>query len=294
MSEEMKPHFEKYYEQGLSYFELENYLEAATCFKKAANYKKHHAESWHLAGISLIKQQRQAEGGMYLQRALNEYEDRIEKGILRDHNLYQKACIHAFFKDKEPLLQSLKDALSLNSNIAEEALQEVAFKPFYEDEDFLATLETHLKRLYKLRYKGKNMRKEDLNEDQINKLKVFIEELNQHDWETEDYEEQLSSDEGVAPQAFATYENNPHLFFAIGYYIDENLIYLELQSREDEDDIQAYRIYQSEDIKKIILVIIQFQDKLMESNWTDLIEELVDLCDSLLFELPDGRKVRVA
>ena len=294
MSDEMKPHFEKYYKQGLSYLELENYMEAANCFKKAINYRKHHAESWHLAGIALIKQQRQAEGGMYLQRALNEYEQRIEKGIQRDHNSYQKACIHAFFKDKESLIQSLKDALRLNSNIAEEALTEEAFKPFFDDEDFIEILHAHLNRLYKLRYKGKNMRKEDLNEEQIEKLKLFLEEFKQHKWHTEDFEDLLISEEGVAPQAFAIYENNPHLHFAIGYYIDENLIYLELQSRDDEDDIQAYRLYQSENIKEIILVIIQFQDKLMESNWTDLIEELVDLCDSLLFELPDGRKVRVA
>lgn len=294
MSEEMKSQFEKYYEQGLSYLKIENYVEAANSFKKASNYQKNHAETWHLAGFALIKQQRQAEAGMYLQRALLEYEHLIVQGVQRDHNFYQKACIHAFFKDKALLLQCLSNALSLDSNLAEVALKEEAFAPYYEDQDFKEVLHAHLNRLYKLRYKGKNLRKEDLKAEQLEKRRFFIEELKSNQWQTEDFEQLLDSETGVAPQAFASYEKNSDLHFAIGYYMDENLIYLELKSRTDQEDVQAYRVYQADDIKALVHVIIQFQDSLKESNWTELIESLVDVCDSLLFEMPDGRKVRVA
>lgn len=294
MNEQMKSQALKYYELGLFYQEINDYIKAAEVFKKSSSLNKSHAESWHAAGVSLFEVKRQAEAGMYFTRALQEYQLRIDNGDEKAYNLFQTACIQALFRDKEKAIKNLKVAIQLNPQHADQVLQVEYFQDWMEDPQFQEALRPSLNHLKKIRYKGKPLTIAELNEDQLGKRKIFLNAFQENQWKTEDFDQLLHSNAGSSPQAFADYQGNPHLMMGVSYHLDEDLFFLELQNRQDQEDEQAYRIYKNANIQEIIQVLVEYQNQLTESNWTELIGALVDYCDSMLFEMPDGRKVRIA
>ncbi len=294
MCEESYAPFQKYYQQGKDYWDAQDYQAAADAFKESTKFKKEEAEAWHQAGLCLLKLERHAEGGMYLRRALIEYQKRIEQGLDKSYNLYQEAKLQAIFQDKEACMATLSKSIELHPEQAELVQQEEEFAAYQEDTDFLEMMAPFLQKSTPIRYQGNKLRKEELNIEQTRNHSVFVLELEKNGWEVEDFQTQLDSETGASPQAFAAYTHNEDLHLSLGYHLDENLIFMELGSRKKEAEMQAYRIYKAQDIEELLAVIIEFQEKVDEHNWTELIEALVDVCDSLLFEMPDGRRVRVA
>lgn len=285
---------EEYYAQGQAHFEVSEFLEAYQSFKRASEISKDFAEAWHYAGIVLLKLHRKAEGGMYLRRADLEYSKRIQKDIEPDYNYYLKSCIWALLEEKENTIEALKEAIHHNPEYAETALSEVLFSFLLDDEDFTALIKVSIDLLDAKRYKGTKICLNDFTEEFIENRNLFLQKLHQNGWQIDDYEMMLEAGLCIAPQASAEFVANENIYIALHYYLDEGLLYLELQNRMLEDDVQAYRLYKSQNIEELLNVLIDFEQRITKENWEDLVESLIDVCDSVLFELPDGRKVKVS
>lgn len=284
----------KYFHQGCRYQELGQIQAATDSFKVACKYDKHLAEAWHLSGANLIHLGRNAEAGMYLYKALDLIEERLEAGNHRDRNFYRQACVYALLMQKKEALEALAQALEINPQLVESAEQEGHLGFLHGEDEFQQILSSPKKQLAQIRYRGRSLRFEDLDIGQLNHRHTFLDLLDKHAWQTESHEPLLSSKEGASPQASAVYQENPHLLLSVDYYLDEKLIYLMLQNRGEHEDNQAYRLYHEGSPENVLEILIDHQNKLDEGNWTEFIGEAVDVCHSLLFEMPDGRKVRVA
>jgi tetratricopeptide (TPR) repeat protein len=290
----MGDEFSKHYEQGLGYQRLENYHAAAECFKKATLIDKHRPESWYEAGFTLIQIQRLAEAGMYLRRALAEYEREIQLEKQKDFNYYQKACALALLNENQEALQALATSVTYNPFYAEIASNSLAFIHLYQNDDFQSILREPLVKLEQMRFRGKKVRQSELSAlSWINRQK-FLSTLHQEGWKTEDFKSIWENDQALSPQVTALYQRNEALLIQLSYYLDEELIFMEMRNRGNEENSQAYRIYLGQKPDTVLEVITRFQSKVDFQNWEDFMEALIDVCKSLLFEMPDGRKVKVS
>ncbi len=290
----MGSEYTKYYEQGMGYQKIGDYQVAAECFKKATLLDKSKPEAWYQAGFALIQIQRFAEAGIYLRRALAEYEYEIQQSYQKDYNYYQKACVLALLNEPQQALSALAISVSFNPLFAEMALQSPVFKKLKEITDFENLLEEPLEKLQQMRFRGNKIKQSQLSAtDWLNRQK-FLSTLNHAGWTVEAYQSLWDNDQALAPQAFARYEKNNDLVIELGYYLDEQLIFMELRKSIDDDTQQAYRIYLAQKPDKVLEVMTQFQNQVNFQNWEDFMEALIDVCKSLLFEMPDGRKVKVS
>lgn len=285
--------YHKYYKQGLEYKKLEKYIAATECFKKALNSNKLYAEAWQEAGTCLLQLNRTAEAGMHLQKALQEYKQRADTDTDKDYNLYKSAVVFALLDDKKNTLEKLDQAIKLNPVFAEQALSEKAFNFIKKHDFFKTSIQSKIKILEKLRFRGKQLRKIELTQKQILNRKIFIEKLKKGEWEVQDFDAELESLFGVAPQAKAEFTDNEHVEIELAYYLDENLLYMTLTNCYEEEDKQSYRIYKKGNIEEVLDIIIKNQSDLNYQNWEELIGELVELIDELYFEMPDARKVKI-
>lgn len=285
---------EEFYTQGQIFYESGDYLTALELFKKTTSLQKDYAEAWLYAGIALLKMNRQAEAGIFLRRAELEYSKRIENHIQMDFNYYLRACVAALLHEKELLLSSLKEAVRLNPEYGEAALEEELFEMYREEDDFLEVIKPELDFWDAIRYKGNKLAKSDLDVFQLQNRFTFLTKLSENDWEIEDFEAMFESNISITPQAYAEFTKNESIHIALYYYVDEYLIFMELQNRNFAEDTQAYRLYKKENLESVLNCLIAFQDTVHQDNWEDLIEVLIEVCDAVLFEMPDGRKVKVS
>jgi hypothetical protein len=40
-------------------------------------------------------------------------------------------------------------------------------------------------------------------------------------------------------------------------------------------------------------VLFNFQDTIAENNWSELSEALIEVCESIVWEMPDGRRIKI-
>jgi tetratricopeptide (TPR) repeat protein len=290
----MQAHFEKYYQQGLQYLKLGDYHEASEAFKKAVNYNKNSAEAWQYVGYALSKLNRNAEAGMFLRKALDEYDRRLESNAPKADNYYGKASVLAMLFDKQPALETLHKAVQIEPIYAEKAVQQNFFGFFETDADFLKTIQSPLHILASMRFRGNPLCKSELNLAQLHFRQIFLEKMFHGGWKIQDFSTAFENNEPIFPQAQASYVNPQNLSIKLSYYLDEHLVFMELENGLDDEDLQAYRLYKKDKIEELLEVIIAFQEKIDSINWDDFIGELIDVCDSVSFEMPDGRKVKVS
>ncbi|NJL13161.1 MAG: tetratricopeptide repeat protein [Microscillaceae bacterium] len=286
--------FSKYYDQGLEYQKMGDYPAAAEAFKKATLHDKNHPEAWYQAGFVLMRLSRHAEAGMYLRRALAEYEQKIAQEYQKDYHLYRKACILALLGDWSPALSALAASVNYNPLYAEYAQQAAEFEKCPDPTTWQDILALPLEKLKSLRYRGQKLQRHELPTHTWLHRAYFLDFLALQGWQTEAYASLWENDLALTPQASALYLHNPALDIRLSYYLDEQLLFMELLHRQEPDNAQAYRIYLQNGPEATLAIIRDFQDQVNYHNWEDFMEALIEVCRSLLFEMPDGRKVKVA
>ncbi len=290
----MGSEYTKYYEQGMGYQKIGDYQVAAECFKKATLLDKSQPEAWYQAGFALIQTQRFAEAGIYLRRALTEYEREIQQSYQKDYNYYQKAAVLALLNEGQQAVSALAISVNFNPLFAEMALQSPVFQNLRTMPEFQQLLEVPLNKLQQMRFRGEKIRQSQLLATDWLHRQKFLSTLRQAGWIVEAYQSLWDNDQALAPQAFARYEKNKDLVIELSYYLDAQLIFMELRKSVNDDTQQAYRIYLAQKPDKVLEVITQFQNQVNFQNWEDFMEALIEVCKSLLFEMPDGRKVKVS
>ncbi|MDX2302335.1 MAG: tetratricopeptide repeat protein [Microscillaceae bacterium] len=288
----MNAEFEKYYNQGIAFKQEGKHSLSAEAHIKALEFFEDFAEGWHNAGAALLRIQKTQEAEPYLLRALNEYQKRLDEDENTAYNLFWKSCVYALLHQKEAMLQTLQEAIQHNPVYAEEAPEEEDFAEFLQDEDFIALIEEELKALELLHYRGKSLSMEELTPEDLEDRILFVQTLQKAGWDTQQIESYIQAGLSVSPQAMGEYCDNPDFCIRLSYHIDESLLFMELLNQHNEE-VQAYRLYFKKSIHPIVAEVIAFQNILSPDNWMNLIKKLIPLCKDLLYELPNGVKVKL-
>lgn len=283
-----------FYNKGQLFFQEGKFWEAIEAYKNALTEGKHQAEIWLQLGICYVKVNRIAEAGMYFLRALQEYDLLFEDQVNIAENNFGKARAYAYLKMEDEMLDVLQKALRVDPNFAETALELPEFQAFLEKEELRELLKTHIDLLISLQFKGEKINLQELDEQQNELRLLFIRILKNAEWLVEDYEELIKNGIAVSPQAKAEYLANSAIRLQLEYYLDEHLIFMEMQSLSDSTDVQAYRLYLKEQLPEVLQILTQYQSTLNMENWADMLEQIIEMCDSVLLEMPDGRKVKIS
>lgn len=290
----MRDDYENYFNQGMIFKQLGDYTKSSDCFKKAANLNKSSAEAWREAGVTLLKLNRKAEAGMFLMRAMTEYDKKMQNDLHYELILFQKACIFSLLGDMENAFLQWEQAVKLDPLLAEASLKEEYLENLRKKPEFQQLLQAKLQHLEQLRYRGKKLRINELNEEQSYLRKKFLNFLEEKGWQINNYAAELESLFGASPQAGAEYHQNEHLRIQLEYYLDENLVLMELTSRINEEERQSYRLYVKSEILPLLEILHSYRSKVNDENWSEMIEALIEVCESVILEMPDGRKVKVS
>jgi hypothetical protein len=290
----MQKAFWQYLEQAQKHQSQGEYLEAINKYKLVLDLEPDYAEAWHQLGAVYTLMKRFADAGISYRQALLMYNKRLQNDAPIDYNTYAKAQVLASLNESEEMTSTLQKALRMNPYFAKKVLESAEFKPFLVDEAFQQLIQTHLDLLSTLQYRGSKLQKMDLTELQNQKRTTFIQLLRENAWLVEDFEPMWQADMAIAPQATAEYRDNEHIRLFLEYYLDENLLFMELRNRFVEGDSQAYRLYIKDQVLDLLQVIIKYQTKLNMENWESMLEEIIEIAQSVLLEMPDGRKVKVS
>jgi tetratricopeptide (TPR) repeat protein len=288
----MSYEFEKHYNQGIQYKQEGKHELSAQSHIKALEFDQDTPEAWHNAGAALLRISKAEEAQPYLQRALLEYDKKIEEDEQTAYYLFWKACVYALLQDKANMLLTLKDAFQHNPKYAEEAQTEEDFDLYREDADLNELIKTEIEALKILLYKGESLRMKDLNEEQLAIRQAFVDELAKHQWKVDDWERMFQAEFAVYPQAMGEYCQNNQMCIRLSFHIDQSLVFMELVNRQTEA-VQAYRLYFEKGLSKILEVVFKHQDTLTAENWVTLIKELIPLCKEVLYEMPNGMKMKL-
>lgn len=288
----MNQDFEHYYNLGVAYKEQGDFENSAEAHLKALEFSEDYIEGWHNAGAALLRIGKSEEAKVYLLRALEEYQKRIDEDENTGFNLFWQSCVYALLQQKEDALNTLAAAIQLNPIYAEEAPEEEDFEHYYQDEDFITIIEEELKALEILRYRGKSLSLEDLDPEEQEERNYFVNTLKDAGWDTEQMESYIQAGVSVSPQAMGDYCENPEYCIRLSFHLDERLIFMELIHHQS-DEVQAYRLYFKKSVQVILKEVIAFQNTLRSENWMDLIKKLIPLCKDLFYEMPNGMKVKL-
>ncbi|MCU0445266.1 MAG: tetratricopeptide repeat protein [Microscillaceae bacterium] len=290
----MQKAFWQYIDQAQKYQMQGEFLAAIDHYKKALDIDPDYAEAWHQLGLVYNQIKRFADAGISYRQALRMYEKRLQNDAPMDYNTFAKAQVLASLHETEEMTYALEKALRMNPYFAKKTLEMLEFKPFLADESFRLLIQKHLDLLSTLQYRGSKLQKNDLTELQTQRREVFIQYLRQNDWFVEDFGAMWDSEMTIAPQATAEYRHNEHIQLFLEYYLDENLLFMELRNRFVESDSQAYRLYIQDQLRDLLQIIHQYQSILNMENWEAMLEQIIEIADSVLLEMPDGRKVKVS
>ncbi len=287
------PDFAHFYHLGIDYKQKGEPEKAAQAHIKALDFQQDYPRGWHSAGAALLQIKPREEAIPYLQKALEIYEQKISEAENDTAEpLFWKAAVHALLQEKEAMLQTLSECFQNNPSYAEAAQSEEDFEAYREDEDFQKLIQEEMEALQALHYRGESLSQADLDPNELEARQYFVNEFRQAGWEVDEIEQLFAEEMHVSPQAMAEYCQNTDYCLRLSYHVDTELVFMELFQKENEE-VQAFRLYYKKHVKRIIPVLVAHQDQLNTSNWMDMIKALIPQCQELLYEMPNGMKMRL-
>jgi tetratricopeptide (TPR) repeat protein len=119
--------------RGVALFALERYVEAIASYDKAIQFKPDDHETWHKRGLALTYLRLYQEALMSYDKAL-----KIKPNFASAY--YNKACCYGLQKNTDLAIETLKQAITLDSKYRELAKNDSDFDSIREDERFQALI----------------------------------------------------------------------------------------------------------------------------------------------------------
>jgi tetratricopeptide (TPR) repeat protein len=290
--------YSEFYNKGISAKLNGDLEESALCHVKALEINPDWdlAEAWHNAGAALKRVDKHKQAIPYLKKALDCYQERIEFEEKVAYNKFWKACVHGLLGEVYEMNEHLAEAIALEPSYAEEALHEEDFAQYTENESFLEVIQPTIDILKALRFRGKALGLEDVNAQQMEHLITFRETVDGLGLGPDDMQDLLESDMKISPQASIEYCEHSEYCFRWSLHLDTNLLFFEMIHRKDQHDVKIFRLYLDTENPPIPQIMGEFRaivDQVNAQNWTELIRVLIPYCKELLFEMPDGNKVKI-
>lgn len=254
-------------------------------------------EAWHNAGAALKRIEQHKEAIPYLEKALDFYQWKIEYEEKIAYHKFWKAGVYALLEQEAESLMSLEEAIGLDPSYAEEAIEEEDFESYKENSNFLNVVQPTLDKLNAKRFRGEALGIEDLNKAQYARLNLFRSLIESLNLGPDDMKDLLEMGMKISPQASFEFCEHPEYCFRWSLHLDTHLLFFEMIHRKHHFDTKTFRLYLDEGKTNFEAILKKFKESINHvntQNWTNLIRTILPYCTELIFEMPDGNKVKVS
>jgi tetratricopeptide (TPR) repeat protein len=247
------------YEQALA---SHDFFGAIELLKQYVSQNPHAAMEWYWLGYALMRVHLYAEAGFYLRRALRELDTQTPLFAQTGEIYVTKASIYALLEEKDICLQHIYTALWLKPNLLDTLPQDITLQRILQEQDW--------KQIHA-----------------IQQIRYCQEQLTKHGWESLP----RSTERNNAGKS--VYNFNPYWELQLLYEPLVNHAVLYLQNRQDAEDRHIYHFRPLPDNQTWLSVLFQSQDNITTQNWSSLSESLIEVCESVVWEMPDGRRIKI-
>ena len=126
-----------------------------------------------------------------------------------------------------------------------------------------------------------------MSEAQTSERELFALRLSAAGWDDGGWGELFASGVSLTPEAQADYRN-ADFDMRLGYFADEGYVRFECARREDGLAELCLRCYPRRGLAELLDALAAAQDSLSRESYPEFVKGLVQLCDPLLMETPDG------
>ncbi|TAE19294.1 MAG: hypothetical protein EAZ95_02205 [Bacteroidetes bacterium] len=246
------------YEQALA---VHDFFAAIELLKQYVSQNPHAIMEWYWLGYSLMRVHLHAEAGLYLRRALRELDSQTPLFAQTAEIYVTKASIYALLEEKDICLQHINTALWLKPQLLEKLPQDITLQKVLQPQDWKQIEATQ-------------------------QLRYCQEQLAKHRWENV-----LRINEKNVGQSL--YHFNAHWVLQLTYEPLQRQVAILLQNKQDVEDKHLYHFRPLPQATDWLGVLFNFQDTIAENNWSELSEALIEVCESIVWEMPDGRRIKI-
>ncbi len=247
------------YEQALSACD---FFAAIELLKDHLNQKPHATMEWYWLGYALMCANLYAEAGIYLRRALLELDAETPLTAQTAEIYVTKASVYALLQEKDICLRHIHTALWLKPSLIDSLLQDITLQKIFQPEDWQNITATQNARYY-------------------------TEQLVKAKWEIIARTPKKMSD------CEATYHLNIYWLLHLSYNSHLHQVSLAMQNKEDETDKHLFHFRPIAHDFNWLTIIFEKQSIITHTQWSILSEALIEVCDNLIWEMPDGRRIKI-
>jgi|GEM_PF-3288317 len=249
----------QHYEEALA---KEDFFSAIELLKECVTQKTNAVTEWYWLGYALTRVHLHAEAEFYLRRALSALDTATPTAMQTAETYITKASVYALLKEKDICLQHICTALWLKPSLLNSLPQDAVLQNALDKQDW-----KHIEAIHNTRY--------------------FAEQSTKQKWEKTTGLLDKSTDSKVV------YTRNAYWTLSLTYNAMENGISLLLQSRQDETDVYLYHMRSEVQNFQWLDTLFAYQDIITNTHWSDLSEALIEVCESVVWEMSDGRRIKI-
>lgn len=247
------------YEQALA---SHDFFVAIEMLKQYVSQNPHAAMEWYWLGYALMRVHLYAQAGLYLRRSLRELDAQTPESSQNAEIYVTKASIYALLQEKDICLQHLHTALWIKPSLLESLPQDITLQNILQEQDWDNIYATQ----------------------NIRSCQTY---LGKHGWEI------LPKNPEKMLCLQASYKKNLHWVLVLAYQPLERQGTIQLQNIKDTEDKHLYHFRPQQDSFEWLGILAHCQDRINNVQWSELSEALIEVCDSLVWEMPDGRRIKI-
>lgn len=247
------------YEQALA---AHDFFAAIELLKQYVSQKPHAAMEWYWLGYALMRVQLYAEAGLYLRRALLELDAETPLLAQTAEMYVTKASVYALLQEKDICLQHIYTALWLKPALLNTLSQDITLQKTLQTQDWTQIAATQ-------------------------NARHSTEKLTKASWEI------ISRLPDKMVKCKAVYHHNEHWKLYLEYNPYEHQVSLLMQNIHDESDKHLYHFRPKAQDFTWLDIVFEYQQIITDIQWSILSEALLDVCENMVWEMSDGRRIKI-
>ncbi len=240
-----------HYEEALA---CQDFFTAIEMLKQYVSQNPQAAMEWYWLGYTLMRIRLYAQAGLYLRRALREFEGQETAEVY-----ITKASIYALLQEKDICMHHIHTALWINPALLDNLPQDITLQGFLQTQDW--------DNIYAIQ--------------NIRNCQAY---LTKNSWEAMP----RMPEKNFLFQA--VFHKNPYWILHLAYEPLERQCSLKLQNIQDT---HIYHFRPQADSFAWLGVLTNCQYTITDKQWSELSESLIEVCEAVTWEMPDGRRIKI-
>lgn len=247
------------YEQALA---SHDFFVAIEMLKQYVSQNPHAAMEWYWLGYALMRVHLHAQAGLYLRRSLRELDNQTPSATQNAETYVTKASIYALLQEKDICIQHLHTALWINPTLLEDLPHDITLQGILQPQDW-ENIYTTLR------------------------IRNCQDYLTKHGWEIP----AKNADKSMTLQAI--YKENVYWHLQLDYELIEHQGIILLQDTQDRENKHIYHFRAHKNSFEWLGILVHCPHTITDKQWSELSEALIEVCETVTWEVPDGRRIKI-